>query len=1314
VTDRRARLHVALLAAILVAGAVLRFAGLDWDQGQHLHPDERFLTMVATSIGPPASIAEYLDTARSPANPANVGHPFFVYGTLPVFLARAVAGALHAASYERLTLVGRALSALFDCGTILLTWLLGRRLGGPRLGLAAAALVAFSVPSIQNAHFFTVDAAASFFAAAALFALLRVAGGGAARDHAAFGVAFGLALACRSNLAGLGVAYVLAVAYAVWKRKRAAREALGGVAVGVVVAAVVLRVAYPYAFAGPGILDVAPDPRAVESLRSVGAMVAGDVHFPPALQWIGRAPVLYPARNLFLWNMGPAWGLAALAGAAWLLFRGRRAGVEPGARDLGLLALLWTAAHFLFHASQFAATARYFLPLVPCFAVFAAWPLARGGRARSAALAVLVAATGAWALAFTAVYRTEHTRVRASRWIYEHVPPGATLAGEDWDDALPLRVGGLAPGRYRTITLHVYDDESGRKWSQILDALAETDYVVLSSQRGYGSVPRDPWRYPVTRRFYELLLSEALGFRRLQSFTSYPALGPLVVADEAAEEAFTVYDHPPVLVFARTAGFSRERAGALLAAAPGGAARAPTPREASRLYRTQWPTSLTWDPAPAPAHGMRGPPQGSLVASLRWIAGLEASAAAAFALMWPWLRPSRDRGYALAKTAAWLAPAFLVFGACSLGLAPVTTAGLRAAAAASWAAGAVAAWRRRRELAALARARGAEWLTAEAVFAAAFLLFALLRALNPAIFWGEKPMDFGILNALYRTRSLPPVDPWMAGETLRYSWFGQWLVAAHGQITGVEPALAFNLGIATTGALLATGAYAAGRALGGRRSGLAAAAATVVVGNLAGVRLAAAGPGRVLDFHFFWATSRVVPGTINEFPFWSLAFGDLHAHLLALPFDAAVVAAAALWLRGGLARRGALATALLVGWFAGASVAASTWNLPVVLLAPAAFLVTAWRRARGRESAARAVLLLALAVVSGGVLYLPVRGMYQAVRPALGRVRDAASLADVLTIFGLLLLATVPALAAAARPRHARSLAAVAALAAVVVAMALRLSPSAALFAAVALVAVAAWWSDGRRRVTSAAVLVALATAVVFLTETVYVSDRMNTVFKYSLHAWLWLAVAAGVLLPCALASEAAAARAVRRDLAAIGLVCGLFTSAAAATGLLRDPRARSSGPTLDGLRYLRESHPDEEEAYRWLREQVAGSPVILEAEGPPYGPFARVSMNTGLPTVLGWDHHLRQREHEGAEIEARRRDVRALFESADAGAARALALRRGIALFFVGPLERATYSSAGLAKLEDVAEVVFRNREVTVYALPGTLESTGAWSDTR
>src|SRR3972149_4360272 len=175
VPARQSWMYNLLLVLVLLAAAYLRLVGLDWDEDQHLHPDERFLTGVVASLESVDSLTEYFDTNNSTLNPNNRGAGFFVYGTLPVFLVRYVAEAVDTTGYDQIHLVGRALSALADLGVVALVYFIGSRLADRRVGLLAAVFSALAVMQIQQSHYWTVDNFANFFTLLALFFAVRIA-----------------------------------------------------------------------------------------------------------------------------------------------------------------------------------------------------------------------------------------------------------------------------------------------------------------------------------------------------------------------------------------------------------------------------------------------------------------------------------------------------------------------------------------------------------------------------------------------------------------------------------------------------------------------------------------------------------------------------------------------------------------------------------------------------------------------------------------------------------------------------------------------------------------------------------------------------------------------------------------------------------------------------------------------------------------------------------------------------------------------------------------------------------------------------------
>ncbi|MBF0552865.1 MAG: glycosyltransferase family 39 protein, partial [Deltaproteobacteria bacterium] len=202
------------LALVLVLGAVFRLSGLDWDQGHHLHADERFLAIVETSLRWPSHLKDYFDEARSPLNPRNVGHAFFAYGTLPTTMVKAASIAVGKTGYDRVHLVGRTISALLDLGTILLVFFLAVTLyRDKRLAVLAAAFYAASVLPVQLAHFFTVDPFANFFVMAALVCLARLQVGHRFYWLAAAAFFGGLALACKTSIFPFFFLLILVVAY---------------------------------------------------------------------------------------------------------------------------------------------------------------------------------------------------------------------------------------------------------------------------------------------------------------------------------------------------------------------------------------------------------------------------------------------------------------------------------------------------------------------------------------------------------------------------------------------------------------------------------------------------------------------------------------------------------------------------------------------------------------------------------------------------------------------------------------------------------------------------------------------------------------------------------------------------------------------------------------------------------------------------------------------------------------------------------------------------------------------------------------------
>ena len=441
-----------LLVLILIMGGYFRFAGIDWDEEQHLHPDERFLTMVESSLYPVSSIADYFDSGESTLNPANQGHSFYVYGTLPIFMVRYLAEWLEFTGYGSIYLVGRFLSAVMDLLTVVLVFFIGTRLYNRWVGLLGSTFSALAVLQIQQSHFFTVDTFITFFTLLAVYFAVEVVTAKGDRidliSYIFFGVALGMAVASKVNAAPVALTLPLA-AFIHWsqqpqdKKNDLAPKVLLYLVIAALFSLVTFRLAQPYAFKGPGFFNFALDENWVSGLKALRAQTSGDVDFPPALQW-ARRPLWFSLKNLVVWGLGIPYALMAWLGFCWM---GWEIFIKKNWKS-HLVIWAWFAFYFIWQSLQWNSTMRYQLPIYPLLAVFASWVLVEAWNRigsdsirinkwkldnrilRSLLLLTGIVAlilTAGWAYAFSQIYTKPQPRVAATRWILKNLPGPATL-----------------------------------------------------------------------------------------------------------------------------------------------------------------------------------------------------------------------------------------------------------------------------------------------------------------------------------------------------------------------------------------------------------------------------------------------------------------------------------------------------------------------------------------------------------------------------------------------------------------------------------------------------------------------------------------------------------------------------------------------------------------------------------------------------------------------------------------------------------------------------------------------------------------------
>lgn len=539
-----------LILLIILVGAFFRFYNLNWDQNTHIHPDERFLTMVGNAMTLPQNFPDYMNPAISTFNPLNVGFNFFVYGLFPITLNKIIAIILGTDNYNSWTIQGRFLSALADLLVVFLifktVYLLEKKYRlDPSIKFFSSFLYSIFVLPIQLSHFFTVDTFLNLFVFASFFFALKFWLEKKICYLILSAILFGLAFSSKiTAVYGLPLIIFLLAHFEKNQLSKSIQHSISNLAIFVIVSFLVIKVANPYIFASQNILDVRPNPLFINNIKTLKAISSRESPFPPNVQWINKLPVIFPLQNLIIFGVG--------APLFTIFIFGIFQSFKTRSKFIFGSILLWIFGFFIYQGIQTATTMRYFIPIYPFIAIFSGLGLdALYISLKKWIFYSIMILVTLWTALFFSIYTKPHSRVEASHWINRNIPEGSIILSEYWDDALPVYIEGGK--RYQSFQLPVFDPDIEAKWKTMDNLLEHGDYLILSSNRGWGSIPTVPERYPRMTKFYKDLFDGKLSYKKIKEFTSYPSLEylgiPITFPDDWADENFTVFDHPKVMIF---------------------------------------------------------------------------------------------------------------------------------------------------------------------------------------------------------------------------------------------------------------------------------------------------------------------------------------------------------------------------------------------------------------------------------------------------------------------------------------------------------------------------------------------------------------------------------------------------------------------------------------------------------------------------------------------------------------------------------------------------------------------------------------------
>lgn len=558
-----------LVAGILILAALFRFYNLNWDAGYHLHPDERFLVMVGTDIHLPKTFFDYLNPQVSTFNPVNIGQKFYVYGVFPVILNKLVSLILTMDTYDGQLYTGRVLSAFVELLTVIVIYkslmLIKKHHKMPEeIVYYGTFFYAIAVLPIQLSHFYTVDTFLNFFGFTGFYLLIKYYYESKLRYFFMSALFFALALASKISAIYMFPLCAFFLLFTSMKKENRIYKlilliykkfshqnlyikiftvfTISFISYGILIY-IFLRLANPYYFDNQNFLIPKPNHTFIENIKILDSFNNKETTFPPSVQWLHTTPVLYSLYNLSLYGTGLLYFPFVITGLVFLSLRYRT-------KEM-ITVLLWITVFFLYQATRFSQPMRYFYVLYPFLAIAAGvgfYILTK--QMRKIFIFCFLILTLFWPLCYLSIYIQPMTRVAASNWIYDNIAQDKIILGEHWDDALPFPKDGKS---YRIELLPVFLPETTEKWKDMDKLLAQGDYLILTSNRGWGSIPKAQERYPETTKFYQDLFAGKSKYKKIKEFTSFPSLQylgiPITIPDNQADESFTVYDHPIVMIF---------------------------------------------------------------------------------------------------------------------------------------------------------------------------------------------------------------------------------------------------------------------------------------------------------------------------------------------------------------------------------------------------------------------------------------------------------------------------------------------------------------------------------------------------------------------------------------------------------------------------------------------------------------------------------------------------------------------------------------------------------------------------------------------
>jgi len=599
----------------------------------------------------------------------------------------------------------------------------------------------------------------------------------------------------------------------------------------------------------------------------------------------------------------------------------------------------------------------------------------------------------------------------------------------------------------------------------------------------------------------------------------------------------------------------------------------------------------------------------------------------------------------------------------------------------------------------------------ELIFICTFFFWSFIRAHLPDIHGLEKYMDYGFVNSILKAEYFPPKDIWYTPFNINYYYFGHLVTAVLTKLSGISSNITFNLMLASIFALIFSSGFSIGLNIihfSSDKKNKIYSFAGIICGIFSAVFIALSSNLQTIYSLFkpypsenpvpFWNlpfslttfpnsywypnATRFIYHTIHEFPFYTILVSDLHGHLLDTPFVLLGIAfIISVFVK---AKNSTLGKTWLVfgGFILSVMYMTNAWD-GIIYLALFLLTIAYLFIKRGSLNSSNFAIYVLILIFSFFIFSLPFNFFFKPFVSGIGIVCPPNFLINLGAIGPFLF-----------EPNHCQR------------------SP---LWQLLILYGFFIFWvvsflilTYKRKRLNFIEplliIMMLFSLFLIIVPEFIYLKDiyvtyyRANTMFKMVYQAFILLSIfSAYSLVKMLFTSKIRKYKILSLPYLLLAGILVSFVVLYPFFGISSFYDDLKTYRGLDGTAYLKTEYPTDYEAIEWLNTNIKGQPIVLEAQGDSYTDFARVSVNTGLPTVLGWSVHEWLWRGSYDIVVPRITDVKILYESNDLIVTKRLIKKYNISYVFIGSLEKQKYPSLDANKFEKLGKVVFQKGDTLI-----------------